>query len=178
MAGVEPTLADQVAQVPTEPGCYLWKDANGTVIYVGKAKNLRARMRQYVTLSDEREKIPFMMQVVRSFDYIVVGSEHEALVLERELIAQHHPYYNVDYKDDKSYPYIAVTESDIYPAIKYTREKHRKGTRYFGPYTDAHAARETIDTLRKVVPICIGTCAEWKRARRYLESHPDAAAVA
>ncbi|MBR2683264.1 MAG: GIY-YIG nuclease family protein, partial [Atopobiaceae bacterium] len=96
-----PSLAEQVAQVPTEPGCYLWKDAQGTVIYVGKAKNLRARMRQYVTLSDEREKIPFMMQVVRGFDYVVVGSEHEALVLERELIAQHHPYYNVDYKDDK-----------------------------------------------------------------------------
>ncbi len=178
MAQVEPSLAEQVAKVPTEPGCYLWKDASGTVIYVGKAKNLRARMRQYVTLSDEREKIPFMMQVVKGFDYVVVGSEHEALVLERELIAQHHPYYNVDYKDDKSYPYIAVTESDIYPAIKYTREKHRKGTRYFGPYTDAHAARETIDILRKVVPVCIGTCAEWKRARRYLESHPDDAAVA
>jgi excinuclease ABC subunit C len=118
------------------------------------------------------------MQVVRSFDYVVVGSEHEALVLERELIAQFHPYYNVDYKDDKSYPYIAVTESDVYPAIKYTRERHRKGTRYFGPYTDAKAARETIDILRKAVPICMGTCAEWKRARRYLESHPDEAAVA
>ena len=177
-AGVEPSLAEQVAQVPTEPGCYLWKDAQGTVIYVGKAKNLRARMRQYVTLSDEREKIPFMMQVVRSFDYVVVGSEHEALVLERELIAQHHPYYNVDYKDDKSYPYIAVTESDVFPAIKYTRERHRKGTRYFGPYTDAHAARETIDILRKVVPICTASCAEWKRTRRYLEAHPDDAAVA
>ncbi len=178
MAEVEPTLAEQVAQVPTEPGCYLWKDAAGTVVYVGKAKNLRARMRQYVTLQDERDKIPFMMQVVRSFDYVVVGSEHEALVLERELIAQYHPYYNVDYKDDKSYPYIAVTESDVYPAIKYTRERHRKGTRYFGPYTDAKAARETIDILRKAVPICMGTCAEWKRARRYLESHPDEAAVA
>ena len=178
MAGVEPTLAEQVAKVPTEPGCYLWKDAQGTVVYVGKAKNLRARMRQYVTLSDEREKIPFMMQVVKGFDYVVVGSEHEALVLERELIAQHHPYYNVDYKDDKSYPYIAVTESDVFPAIKYTREKHRKGTRYFGPYTDAHAARETIDILRKVVPVCIGNCAEWKRTRRYLESHPDDVSVA
>jgi len=178
MTEVEPTLAEQVAQVPTEPGCYLWKDASGTVIYVGKAKNLRARMRQYVTLEDERAKIPFMMQVVKGFDYVVVGSEHEALVLERELIAQHHPYYNVDYKDDKSYPYIAVTESDIFPAIKYTREKHRKGTRYFGPYTDARAARETIDILRKAVPICLGTCAEWKRTRRYLDSHPDDVAVA
>ena len=173
-----PTLAEQVALVPTDPGCYLWKDAKGEVVYVGKAKNLRARMRQYVTLQDDREKIPLMMQVVKSFDYVVVGSEHEALVLERNLIAQYHPYFNVDYKDDKSYPFIAITESDVFPAIKYTREKHRKGTRYFGPYTDARAARETIDTLRKVVPICMATCAEWKRARRILEREPDQASVA
>ena len=145
------SIAEQVSRVPTEPGCYLWKDAHDEVIYVGKAKNLRARMRQYVTLQDDRDKIPLMMQVVRSFDYVVVGSEHEALVLERNLIEQYHPYFNVDYKDDKSYPYIAVTESDAYPAIKYTREKHRKGTRYFGPYTDAKAARETINQLRKCV---------------------------
>ena len=175
---VEPTLAEQVSRVPTDPGCYLWKDARGEVVYVGKAKNLRARMRQYVTLQDDREKIPLMMQVVKSFDYVVVGSEHEALVLERNLIAQYHPYFNVDYKDDKSYPFIAITESDVFPAIKYTREKHRKGTRYFGPYTDARAARETIDTLRKVVPICMATCAEWKRARRILEREPDQASVA
>ena len=171
-------LAERVAQVPTEPGCYLWKDARGEVIYVGKAKSLRARMRQYVTLSDEREKIPLMMQVARDFDYVVVGSEHEALVLERNLIAQYHPYFNVDYKDDKSYPFIAITESDVFPAIKYTRERHRKGTRYFGPYTDARAARETIDTLRKVVPICMATCAEWKRAKRVLDRDPSQAAVA
>ncbi|OFK24775.1 excinuclease ABC subunit UvrC [Olsenella sp. HMSC062G07] len=173
-----PSIAEQVALVPTDPGCYLWKDACDQVIYVGKAKNLRARMLQYVNLTDDRAKIPLMMQVVRSFDYIVVGSEHEALVLERNLIAQFHPYFNVDFKDDKSYPYIALTVDDVFPAIKYTRERHRKGTRYFGPYTDAQAARETIDTLRKVVPVCIFTCAEWKRCRRYLKSHPDDAAVA
>ena len=176
--GGRPSIAEQVELVPTDPGCYLWKDGKGEVIYVGKAKNLRARMRQYVTLQDDRAKIPLMMQVVRSFDYVVVGSEHEALVLERNLIAQYHPYFNVDFKDDKSYPYIAITESDVYPAIKYTRERHRKGTRYFGPYTDAQAARETIDTLRKVLPICSANCAEWKRARRYLQSHPDDVAVA
>ena len=107
-----PSIAEQVAQVPQEPGCYLWRDAKGEVIYVGKAKNLRARMRQYVTLQDDRAKIPLMMQIVRSFDYVVVENEHEALVLERNLIAQYHPYFNVDYKDDKSYPFIAITESD------------------------------------------------------------------
>ena len=172
------SIREQVDQVPTNPGCYLWKDGSGKVIYVGKAKNLRARMRQYVTLQDDRAKIPLMMQVVRSFDYIVVENEHEALVLERNLIAQYRPYFNVDFKDDKSYPYIAITESDTFPAIKYTREKHKKGTRYFGPYTDSNAARQTIETLRKVVPICSATCVEWKRAKRLLEKDPDGAAVA
>lgn len=172
------SIREQVDQVPTNPGCYLWKDGSGKVIYVGKAKNLRARMRQYVTLQDDRAKIPLMMQVVRSFDYIVVENEHEALVLERNLIAQYRPYFNVDFKDDKSYPYIAITESDTFPAIKYTREKHKKGTRYFGPYTDSYAARQTIETLRKVVPICSATCVEWKRTKRLLEKDPDGAAVA
>ena len=172
------SIREQVDQVPTDPGCYLWKDGSGKVIYVGKAKNLRARMRQYVTLQDDRAKIPLMMQVVRSFDYIVVENEHEALVLERNLIAQYRPYFNVDFKDDKSYPYIAITESDTFPAIKYTRERHKKGTRYFGPYTDSYAARQTIETLRKVVPICSATCVEWKRAKRLLEKDPDGAAVA
>lgn len=173
MAGHDniPTLAEQVSRVPTQPGCYLWKDAKGDVIYVGKAKNLRARMRQYVTLQDERQKIPLMMQLVASFDYIVVETEHEALVLERNLIGQYHPYFNVDLKDDKSYPFIAITKGDLYPAIKYTRERHKPGTRYFGPYTDSRAARETIDTLRKVIPICSASCAEWRRCRRTIESH-------
>lgn len=171
--GPVPSIAEQVAQVPTDPGCYLWKDASGQVIYVGKAKNLRARMRQYVTLQDDRQKIPLMMQLVASFDYIVVDNEHEALVLERNLIGQYHPYFNVDYKDDKSYPYIAITKGDVFPAIKYTREKHRPDTRYFGPYTDSRAARATIDTLRKVCPICSASCTEWKRVRRLLEKRPQ-----
>lgn len=171
--GPVPSIAKQVAQVPTDPGCYLWKDASGQVIYVGKAKNLRARMRQYVTLQDDRQKIPLMMQLVASFDYIVVDNEHEALVLERNLIGQYHPYFNVDYKDDKSYPYIAITKGDVFPAIKYTREKHRPDTRYFGPYTDSRAARATIDTLRKVCPICSASCTEWKRVRRLLEKSPQ-----
>ena len=172
-----PSLAEQVSHVPTDPGCYLWRDAAGDVIYVGKAKNLRARMKQYVQLTDDREKIPLMMQLVASFDYLVVDTEHEALVLERNLIAQYHPYFNVDFKDDKSYPFIAITKGDLFPAIKYTRERHRADTRYFGPYTDARAARDTIDTLRKVVPVCSATCAEWKRLRRLLAKHPEDADV-
>lgn len=174
---ITPGLAEQVDKVPQSPGCYLWKDAKDQVIYVGKAKNLRSRMKQYVQLTDDRQKIPLMMQLVRSFDYVVVDNEHEALVLERNLIGQYHPYFNVDFKDDKSYPFIAITKSDLFPAIKYTRERHKSGTRYFGPYTDSRAARATIDTIRKVIPICMATCAEWKRCRRLIESHKDDASL-
>ncbi len=172
-SSIAPSIAEQVALVPTDPGCYLWKDAKGNVLYVGKAKNLRARMRQYVQLTDERPMVPRLMAATASFDYVVVGSEHEALVLEINLIHQYRPPFNVDLKDDKSYPYIALTKGDVYPAIKYTRERHRPDTRYFGPYTDARAARATIDVVRKVMPMCVATCAEWKRVRRQLEAHPE-----
>ncbi len=157
-----PTIAEQVGSVPDSPGVYLWKDADDSVLYVGKAKSLRKRMRQYTSGQDEREKIPLMMEQVASFDYVVTTTEVESLILEKNLIRQFRPPYNVDYRDDKSYPFIALTLSDPYPAIKFTREKHRPGTRYFGPYTDARAARETIDTVRRIVPICRATCNEWK----------------
>ena len=157
-----PTIAEQVASVPDAPGVYLWKAADGGVLYVGKAKSLRKRMRQYTSGQDEREKIPLMMELVASFDYVVTTTEVESLVLEKNLIRQFRPPYNVDYRDDKTYPFSALTMADPFPAIKFTREKHKAGTRYFGPYTDARAARETIDTVRRIVPVCRATCNEWK----------------
>ena len=162
MSKPTPTVAQQIASVPDAPGVYLWKAADGSVLYVGKAKSLRKRMRQYTSGQDEREKIPLMMELVASFDYVVTTNEFESLVLEKNLIRQFHPPYNVDYRDDKTYPFIALTMGEPYPAIKFTREKHKPGTRYFGPYTDARAARETIDTVRRIVPICRATCNEWK----------------
>jgi excinuclease ABC subunit C len=158
-----PTIAEQLASAPDAPGVYLWKSSAGDVLYVGKAKSLRKRMRQYTSGQDEREKIPLMMEQVASYDYVVTANEVESLILEKNLIRQFNPPYNVDYRDDKSYPYIALTLDDPYPAIKFTREKHRPGTRYFGPYTDSRAARETIDIVRRIVPLCRATCAEWKR---------------
>ena len=165
-----PSIREQLKSVPEEPGCYLWKDAAGEVLYVGKAINLRSRMSQYVLGQDERAKIPMMMEQVASFDYIVVNNETESLVLEKNLIQQYHPPFNVDFRDDKSYPFIAITKGDVYPAIKYTREKHRPGTRYFGPYTDSRAARDTIEALRRVVPICQASCAEYKKLCRKLKA--------
>lgn len=165
-------IKTQLASVPTEPGVYLWKNAQGEVIYVGKAKQLRARMRQYVNFQDTREKIPLLVSQIDSFEYVVTANEHESLVLERNLIRQYSPYFNADFKDDKSYPFIALTKGDVFPAIKYTREAHKPQTRYFGPYTDSRAARNLVDTVRRVVPICASSCAEWRRMARRLEQTP------
>jgi excinuclease ABC subunit C len=161
--GPDRSLRDQVARVPAKPGVYVWKDAGGNVLYVGKAKDLRSRMRSYIGGHDERAMVPVMMACVEAFDYYVTASEVDSLVLEANLIKQFRPPYNVDYRDDKTFPYIALTASDPFPAIKYTREKHRRGTRYFGPYTDARGARATIDVVRRVFPICRADCVEWKR---------------
>lgn len=168
--------ADRIARikreldsVPALPGCYLWKDAAGQVIYVGKAKQLRARMRQYVNFQDDRAKIPLLVEQIDSFEYIVVENEHESLVLEKNLINQYAPFFNADFKDDKSYPFIALTKGDVFPAIKFTREKHRADTAYFGPFTDSRAARTMIDVARRVVPLCSASCADWRQLKRRLE---------
>lgn len=165
-------IKTQLASVPTLPGVYLWKDAEGSVIYVGKAKQLRARMRQYVNYSDTREKIPLLVSQIDSFEYIVTENEHESLVLEKNLIKQYAPYFNADFKDDKSYPFIALTKGDVFPAIKYTREAHKPQTRYFGPFTDSRAARDLVDITRRIVPLCAASCAEWRKLTRQLEATP------
>lgn len=152
------------------PGVYLWKNADDEIIYVGKANQLRSRMKQYVNLQDDREKIPLLVDQIASFDYIVTENEHESLILEKNLINQHSPYFNADFKDDKSYPFIALTKGDVFPAIKYTRERHKASTKYFGPYTDSRAARRLVDISRRVVPLCSASCSEWRRINRKLEA--------
>lgn len=167
-------IKGELADVPLEPGVYLWKDAAGTVIYVGKAKQLRARMRQYVNFQDDRAKIPLLVDQMSSFEYIVTKNEYESLVLEKNLITQYAPYFNADFKDDKSYPFIALTKGDVFPAIKFTRERHRANTAYIGPFTDSRAARRMIEISRKVVPLCSAGCADWRRMQRSLEKDPAA----
>ncbi|MCL6472042.1 MAG: excinuclease ABC subunit UvrC [Firmicutes bacterium] len=145
-------LVEQLKSVPSSPGVYIYKDSNGRVIYVGKAKSLRSRMRSYFNSSDHSPKTRALIDRIADFEFYVTGSEVEALVLEVNLIKKYRPAFNVSYRDDKSYPYIAITWQDDYPRVLITRERHRRGTKYYGPYTSIQAVRETFDTLRRIFP--------------------------
>ena len=145
--------------IPTEPGCYLWRDGNGRVVYVGKAKSLRARLANYFgAWSGIHQRTRAMLETARSVEWIVTDNEVEALHLEYNLIKRHRPRYNVRYTDDKSYPYLAVTVQDDVPRAMVRRNPRRDGTRYFGPYAHAYAIRETLDLLLRVFPV--RTCSQ------------------
>lgn len=139
--------------IPSKPGCYLMKDSRGQVIYVGKAVNLRNRVRSYFHASAAHSrKVSEMLEHVADIEWIVVGSELEALILEMTLIKRHRPKYNVRLKDDKRYPYIKVHWSDHFPKVTVTRQVRDDGSRYFGPYTSVWAVHQTLDVLRKIFP--------------------------
>ena len=144
--------------IPTQPGVYMFRDPSGTVIYVGKAKNLRARLSNYFQdLSQLHPRTRQMVTTASSVAWTVVGSEVEALQLEYTWIKKYDPRFNVKYRDDKSYPVLAVTVGERFPRAFFYRGAQRKGVRYFGPYSHAWAVRETIDVLTKVFPM--RTCA-------------------
>ena len=139
--------------LPVKPGCYLMKDSTGRIIYVGKAVNLRSRVRSYFHESaDHHPRTRQMVQKIADIEWIVVGSELEALILEMNLIKKHRPYYNIRLKDDKRYPYIKVHWQDDYPKVTVTRRMIKDGARYFGPYTSVWAVHQTLDVLRKIFP--------------------------
>ena len=140
--------------VPTEPGCYLWRDRHGRVLYVGKAKSLRARLASYFgAWSGIGQRTRAMLEAASSVEWIVCSGEVEALHLEYNLIKEHRPRYNVRYTDDKSYPYLAITVQDDVPRAMVRRNPRKDGTRYFGPYAHAYAIRETLDLLLRVFPV-------------------------
>jgi excinuclease ABC subunit C len=148
-----PRLEDQLKQVPAKPGVYLFRDSKGAVLYVGKAKTLRPRVRSYFQRGqDGRAQIQSLPDRVADIEVIVTGSEVEALHLEQNLVKRHRPPFNVRLRDDKSFPYIAVTVEDEYPRVMFTRERHRQGVWYFGPYANAKKVRETLDVLNRVFP--------------------------
>ena len=143
----------QLQGLPAQPGVYLFRDRAGEVLYVGKAKSLRSRVRSYFQkTSDGRVQIRQLPQRVADVEVIVTGSEVEALHLEQNLVKRHRPPFNVRLRDDKSFPYIAVTVEDEYPRVMFTRERHRPGVWYFGPYANAKKVRETLDVLNRVFP--------------------------
>ena len=142
----------QLRRVPATPGVYLFRDEGDEVLYVGKAKSLRPRVRQYFQAgrSDNRVGIDKLVARVARIETIVTDSEVEALHLEQNLVKRHRPPFNVRLRDDKSFPYIAVTLEDDYPRVMFTRKRHRKGVLYFGPYANAKKVRETLDVLNRV----------------------------
>ena len=148
---------ERLSTIPEEPGVYLMKDKTGKIIYVGKAKILKNRVRQYFQ-SPERHapKVRAMVANISDFEYILTDSELEALILECNLIKKYRPYYNILLKDDKSYPYIKVTIQDDYPKIFLSRRMVKDGAKYFGPYTSGAAVREAIDMVSKLyrIPSC------------------------
>src|SRR5438105_6941416 len=150
-------MPDQVQEklktLPARPGVYLFRDSSGDVLYIGKAKSLRPRVRSYFQkTTDGRAQIRQLPARVADVEVIVTGSEVEALHLEQNLVKRHRPPFNVRLRDDKSFPYIAVTVEDDYPRVMFTRERHRRGVVYFGPYANAKKVRETLDVLNRVFP--------------------------
>ncbi len=145
-------IAELLGNLPTKPGVYLHKDAAGNVLYVGKAINLRNRVRSYFHSNVDSIKTLRLRQQIADIEVITTESELEALLLEMTLIKQYRPHFNVRLKDDKRYPYIKVHWADPFPKVTVTRRMVRDGSRYFGPYTSAWAVQQTLDLLRKVFP--------------------------
>jgi excinuclease ABC subunit C len=154
MPPVPDAIAAKLPHLPESPGVYLWKDPAGVVLYVGKAKKLRSRVRQYVG-SDHLESVKTraLMRLAVDVDTIVVPSEAHALILENSLIKEHRPRFNIALRDDKSYPYIKVTLHEPFPRVLVTRRLEADGSRYFGPYTDVGAMRRALTVVKRLFTV-------------------------
>jgi excinuclease ABC subunit C len=156
---VTPNLEDQIQNLPTSPGVYLMKDQAGTVLYIGKAKNLRSRVRTYFGKSgDTRLSLRFLMPKVRQLETFLTDTEKEALILENTLIKKHKPRHNIDLKDDKTYFSLKFNLEEKFPKLTLVRKVKRDGARYFGPYASSVAVKETLRVLRHLFPL--RTCAD------------------
>jgi excinuclease ABC subunit C len=145
-------LQPQLECLPIKPGCYIMKDADGKVIYVGKAVNLRNRVRSYFHANQSDAKTRQLVRHIVDIEWIVVGSELEALILEMNLIKRYRPLYNIRMKDDKRYPYIKIHWNEPFPKVTVTRQIAEDGARYYGPYTSVWALYQTLDVLRRIFP--------------------------
>ncbi|EFQ84120.1 excinuclease ABC, C subunit [Aeromicrobium marinum DSM 15272] len=159
------TYRPRPGEIPTEPGVYRFRDEGGRVIYVGKAKSLRPRLSSYFAdLAGLHERTRRMVTTAASVEWTVVGTEVEALQLEYTWIKEFDPRFNVKYRDDKSYPWLAVTVGEEHPRVQVMRGTQRKGVRYFGPYSHAWAIRDTVDTLLRVFPMRSCSAGVFRRA--------------
>lgn len=162
----ELSFRPKTSEIPTEPGVYRWFDKNGRVLYVGKAKNLRARLSSYFAPLDSlHSRTRRMVTTATDLQWTIVKSEYEALQLEFHWIKEFNPPFNVVFKDDKSYPYLAISMSDAVPRAFITRNRDLPGLKYFGPYTNSWAIRETLDTLLKVFPVRSCSAGVFNRAK-------------
>src|SRR5687768_6670179 len=154
MIAVSDALAAKLPHLPESPGVYLWKDAEGVVLYVGKAKRLRSRVRSYLA-SDHLESVKTraLMRQAADVDTIVVPTEAHALILEANLIKEYRPRFNIALRDDKSYPYIKVTIQEPFPRVIVTRRLQEDGARYFGPYTDVGAMRRALNVVKRIFTV-------------------------
>ncbi len=151
---MNPALEEQLKALPERPGCYLMKDARGHLIYVGKARSLKNRVRSYFQAARNlTAKVLSMVAQVESLEYIVTDSEVEALILEANLVKQHRPKYNIKLKDDKAYPFLKLTVGEKWPRLLVTRQVKKDKARYFGPYTTAQTMWETLKLCRRIFPL-------------------------
>src|SRR4051812_34765289 len=151
---VPDSILDKIPHLPESPGVYLWRDRDGTVLYVGKAKKLRSRVRSYVAADHaDSVKTRALMLSVGGLETIVVSSESHALILEANLIKEYQPKYNIALRDDKSYPYIKVTIAEPFPRVWVTRHLVDDGSRYFGPYTDVGAMRRALNVVKRIFTV-------------------------
>jgi len=148
---MKPAAQEKLKLIPYNPGVYLMKNSKGTIIYVGKAKNLKKRVSSYFNRNNfDHPRTEVLVSRIADLDYIVTRSELDALILEDTLIKKHRPKFNVSLKDDKRYPYLKITMKDAFPRVVVTRSIERDGAKYFGPYTEAHSIRNTLILLEKI----------------------------
>ena len=162
-------LLAQVALLPDKPGVYLMRDQVGKIIYVGKAINLKNRVRSYFQLRGQSPKTEALVARIQTFETIVTASEMEALILECNLIKKHRPRYNISLRDDKTYPFIKVTWNEEYPRVYATRRVEKDGAKYYGPYASAGAMHETLALLKRLFPL--RSCRSMDARRPCLEFH-------
>lgn len=146
-------LEEKIRMLPDSPGCYLMKDREGTIIYVGKAVNLKNRVRSYFRDTAHTPKVAAMISHIDDFEILLCETNLEALILECNLIKRHKPYYNILLKDDKHYPYLKVNLREPFPRLEITRRMEKDGARYFGPYIGASAVKQVIETVRNIFPL-------------------------